>query len=57
MEQITEYFEFFHWDNAKHHLEVPNFPFHKHEKDGTVVSSTEISISEILDELYNIIDK
>jgi len=45
------------WDNAAHHSEILNFPFHKHDMDGTVISSTEISIMEIFNELYEIFDK
>ena len=39
------------WDNAPHHPGVPTHPFHKHCKDGQIVSSPEMNIRKVLAEL------
>lgn len=43
------------WDNAPHHDRIPTYPFHKHLKDGSVISSPEMSIQRLLSELDDII--
>lgn len=38
------------WDNAPHHKELSNFPYHVHDKTG-VHESKEMTMDEIMDEL------
>ena len=38
------------WDNAPHHSEISTYPFHKHCKDGKIISSQEMNIYKLLDE-------
>ncbi len=39
------------WDNTPHHRELPNFPHHIHEHDGTVLSGQPVSIFDVLNEI------
>jgi len=43
------------WDNAPHHPEIPTHPYHKHLKDGKITSSSALSISDVLDELDDVL--
>ena len=45
----------FRYDNAPHHPELSTFPHHKHLPGGIVVSSTEKSLTDILDEIKEIV--
>ena len=47
----------FRYDNAPHHPELPTFPLHKHLPGKKVVSSSEKSLIDILDEIGEIISK
>ena len=47
----------FRYDNAPHHPELPTFPHHKHLPGKKVVSSSEKSLIDILDEIGEIISK
>ncbi len=41
--------------NAPHHSEVPTHPFHRHCKDGQIVSSPEMDIQKLLAELNDVL--
>jgi len=43
------------WDNAPHHSEVPTYPFHRHCKDGQIISSPEMNIRKLLAELDDVL--
>ncbi|MGR3319398.1 MAG: toxin-antitoxin system TumE family protein [Candidatus Anammoxibacter sp.] len=45
----------FRYDNAPHHNNVPTFPKHKHLKDGSIISSDEISLNTVIQEAVGII--
>ena len=47
----------FRYDNAPHHLELPTFPHHKHLPGNKVVSSSEKSLADVLDEIREIIPR
>lgn len=47
----------FRYDNTAHHRTVPTFPYHKHLKDGNVVSSDIPSLEQILREIEGMILK
>jgi hypothetical protein len=36
------------WDNAPHHTNVETFPHHKHQSNGDVETSHDISFEEIM---------
>lgn len=39
----------FRWDNAPHHPELDNFPYHLHDKNNTAISGKIITLEELLD--------
>ena len=43
------------WDNAPHHEELDNFPYHVHESDDVVEPDKERSIIKIFEEVESII--
>ena len=47
----------FRYDNAPHHPELPTFPHHKHILGNKVVSSSEKSLADVLDEIKEIISR
>lgn len=47
----------FRYDNAPHHPELPTFPHHKHLPGNKVVSSSEKSLTDVLDEIREIISR
>jgi hypothetical protein len=40
------------WDNSKHWHHISTYPHHKH-KEGNIIESTEISMEDILQFIYN----
>jgi len=47
----------FRYDNAPHHPELPTFPHHKHIPGNKVVSFSEKSLTDVLDEIREIISR
>lgn len=47
----------FRYDNAPHHPELPTFPHHKHLSENKVISSSEKSLADVLDEIREIISR
>jgi len=47
----------FRYDNAPHHPELPTFPHHKHLSGNKVISSSEKSLADVLDEIREIISR
>ena len=47
----------FRYDNAPHHPELSTFPHHKHLSGNKVVSSSEKSLADVLDEIREIISR
>ncbi len=47
----------FRYDNAPHHPELPTFPHHKHIPGNKVVSSSEKSLTDVLDEIRDIVSR
>jgi hypothetical protein len=41
------------WDNAPHHPELDNFPYHLHDKDDTAISGKLITLEEVLELIIN----
>ena len=54
--QDTEKKLIFRYDNAEHHLELENFPYHRHIGDETLPSE-EISLHKVLDIIIDQISK
>lgn len=47
----------FRWDNAPHHKNIPTHPFHKHCQDGTIVSSQEMNLFLVMEQLDEILNR
>ncbi len=43
------------WDNTPHYPNLPGFPHHIHDADGTVVAGTSIDIFRVLDDIAGLI--
>ncbi len=46
----------FRWDNAPHHKNIPTHPFHKHCQDGSIVSSKEMNLFLVMEQLDEILN-
>jgi hypothetical protein len=47
----------FRWDNAPHHKNIPTHPFHKHCQNGTIVSSKEMNLFFVMEQLDEILSR